>query len=219
MMLYHILFIVISLLESVYSCIRTLESHTKRRDFKCCQQYDERFLNRVEPPLATTSFGWSQKSGLKYYEERICPTHAIYECNINRNTNATEALIQFIDDNNTVIYENSDVEHIPILVYCVDGEWILNGQTFSAISCSESFMHTHEDPSKFHQYIEAFDKIVTKGKTWHFKALVMFPGLDKIPIITSFIKSRYFKNLKEMARLGIEQIEECKKTYNFNDEL
>uniref|UniRef100_A0A0N5C8P6 C6 domain-containing protein n=1 Tax=Strongyloides papillosus TaxID=174720 RepID=A0A0N5C8P6_STREA len=130
--------LILFIFYDAYACISFLRRQSLENEFECCPHVDEYNLPRSDPPAYSTSYGWSNSSGLKYYEERICPMYAIYECNLNKNKDGTKVMIQFVKNNDTVIYEDVGEEHVAILVSCVNKEWVLNSQTFTSITCSQT---------------------------------------------------------------------------------
>uniref|UniRef100_A0A0K0EJ43 C6 domain-containing protein n=1 Tax=Strongyloides stercoralis TaxID=6248 RepID=A0A0K0EJ43_STRER len=134
----HFLLLIILTVTHILGCLKTIKSQYPKDLNGCCPHVDEYNLPIADPPLHSTSYGWSNSSGLKYYEEIVCPTSAIYECNLNKNRPGKRVVIQFLQENNTIIYEDTDEEHTTTLVVCINGEWILNNKTFSSVTCTQN---------------------------------------------------------------------------------
>ncbi|CEF69996.1 Hypothetical protein SRAE_2000464000 [Strongyloides ratti] len=138
MLCFKIVFSFLFLLSSTFACFKSIKSQYPKDRSGCCPHVDEYNLPRSEPPINSTSYGWSNSSGLKYFEEIVCPMYAIYECSLNKHKYGSKVVIQFVQENDTIIHEDTGEKNVSILIKCINGKWILNDKTFSSVTCTQN---------------------------------------------------------------------------------
>uniref|UniRef100_A0A0N5C8P5 C-type lectin domain-containing protein n=1 Tax=Strongyloides papillosus TaxID=174720 RepID=A0A0N5C8P5_STREA len=109
----------------------------KENGDSCCVELDILNYSRVEPPYRSFSYGWSQESKLRNYVDSTCPLNGVFVCakDLKKLSNYTH--IQFLSSNGKIIYENSDESNVSIWVRCLNKNWLVEGKSFSAITCSQ----------------------------------------------------------------------------------
>uniref|UniRef100_A0A0N5A2B5 Cytochrome P450 n=1 Tax=Parastrongyloides trichosuri TaxID=131310 RepID=A0A0N5A2B5_PARTI len=149
--------------------------------------------------------------GKAWRDQRRLAIHFLKDLGMGKNI-MEEKILSAIDDTIKHIDSLRDNENIDIgkILHLTVGN-VITLMLFG-------YMHKYEDSKKFYQYVDVFDKFLLQMTNWHFKLLTCCPNLAKIPIIGEMIRGQYFKNTREIRKLTIEQINECKKIYNFNDE-
>uniref|UniRef100_A0A0K0EZ50 Cytochrome P450 18a1 (inferred by orthology to a D. melanogaster protein) n=1 Tax=Strongyloides venezuelensis TaxID=75913 RepID=A0A0K0EZ50_STRVS len=79
-------------------------------------------------------------------------------------------------------------------------------------------MYSNTEDSEFFEFTEALEDFQKSARTLEFTLLLLFPSIDKIPILNNFLYKRITRTQRKMRELGKLQLEKCKKTYNPDDE-
>uniref|UniRef100_A0A0K0FBU8 C6 domain-containing protein n=1 Tax=Strongyloides venezuelensis TaxID=75913 RepID=A0A0K0FBU8_STRVS len=133
---FNVTLLLISYLSYVYGCLPIKETTTTPPPV-CCESLKLAFA-RVKPVTGSTSAGWDQCSLLDRYNNDPCPSRGMFSCRLAPYTTAINTNLQLIQNNATVVYEFTQRDRSEIWVNCVNGEWKINGKSFTHVSCSQN---------------------------------------------------------------------------------
>ncbi|CEF60098.1 Hypothetical protein SRAE_X000183800 [Strongyloides ratti] len=128
---FNILVIFFTFISYVYGCFPIIVPETTPKPPVCCQPLKLGLIKRVPPIKGSYSSGWDQCSILNSYNNEPCPNRGMFTCRMAPYSNAIGTNLQLIKDNITVVEENHHADISEIWVTCVDGEWKINGKTFT----------------------------------------------------------------------------------------
>ncbi|CEF69995.1 Hypothetical protein SRAE_2000463900 [Strongyloides ratti] len=114
-----------------------LKDILKENESLCCTSLEDLNYSRIEPPIKSFSYGWSQESKLKNYVDSSCPMNGVFVCAKSIKFNSNYTHIQFLSNNGQILYENTDEANVSIWVRCLNKNWLIEGKLFSAITCSQ----------------------------------------------------------------------------------
>uniref|UniRef100_A0A0K0EZ51 Cytochrome P450 18a1 (inferred by orthology to a D. melanogaster protein) n=1 Tax=Strongyloides venezuelensis TaxID=75913 RepID=A0A0K0EZ51_STRVS len=80
------------------------------------------------------------------------------------------------------------------------------------------FMYSHTDNDEYFELIEAHENLIKLAGSWEIKLLSLIPFIDKISFLRNFLCRRVMGFLNKVKEMTNYQIEECKKSYNPDDE-
>uniref|UniRef100_A0A0K0FGA5 Cytochrome P450 18a1 (inferred by orthology to a D. melanogaster protein) n=1 Tax=Strongyloides venezuelensis TaxID=75913 RepID=A0A0K0FGA5_STRVS len=80
------------------------------------------------------------------------------------------------------------------------------------------FMYSHTDSEEYFEFIEAHENLLKLMTSWEIKLLSLIPFIDKISFLRNFLCRRVMGLLRKIKGMTNYQIEECKKSYNPDDE-
>uniref|UniRef100_A0A0N5C5W0 Cytochrome P450 18a1 (inferred by orthology to a D. melanogaster protein) n=1 Tax=Strongyloides papillosus TaxID=174720 RepID=A0A0N5C5W0_STREA len=79
-------------------------------------------------------------------------------------------------------------------------------------------MYCNAEDNEFFKFVKALEDFTKATMTWEFNLLVLFPFIDKIPILNSYLYGRITRTQKNMRDLSRIQVEKSKETYSPDDE-
>uniref|UniRef100_A0A0K0F0P7 Cytochrome P450 18a1 (inferred by orthology to a D. melanogaster protein) n=1 Tax=Strongyloides venezuelensis TaxID=75913 RepID=A0A0K0F0P7_STRVS len=79
-------------------------------------------------------------------------------------------------------------------------------------------VYFNTENNEFFEFAEAFEEFVKGTRGWEFRILFLFPIIDNIPIINTYLYKRITRKQRKMREISKIQVEKCKKTYKPDDE-
>uniref|UniRef100_A0A0K0FGA0 Cytochrome P450 18a1 (inferred by orthology to a D. melanogaster protein) n=1 Tax=Strongyloides venezuelensis TaxID=75913 RepID=A0A0K0FGA0_STRVS len=90
------------------------------------------------------------------------------------------------------------------------------GNVINLILFGSMFYSTKDN--EFFKFAEALEDFAKGASKWEFRVLLLFPSIDKIPILNNYLYKRITRTQRKMRELAKIQVEKCKKTYKPDDE-
>uniref|UniRef100_A0A0K0EM86 C6 domain-containing protein n=1 Tax=Strongyloides stercoralis TaxID=6248 RepID=A0A0K0EM86_STRER len=134
---FNIILYIVLFISYTYGCLPIIPPVTTPPPPDCCDPLTLNLKRRVPPPAGSFSAGWDQCSLLNSYSNEPCPTRGMFTCRVAPYSNSVNANLQLIQNNLTVVEEETNKDISEIWVNCVNGQWKINGKSFTHVSCSE----------------------------------------------------------------------------------
>uniref|UniRef100_A0A0N4ZM43 Cytochrome P450 n=1 Tax=Parastrongyloides trichosuri TaxID=131310 RepID=A0A0N4ZM43_PARTI len=80
------------------------------------------------------------------------------------------------------------------------------------------FIYKHDNAEKFYEFTSLFEQMIKGTRTWKMRIAILFPDINKIPILNKFISKPLMEIQRKIFEIHHTNIEKCKKTYNPNNE-
>uniref|UniRef100_A0A0N4Z5E6 Cytochrome P450 n=1 Tax=Parastrongyloides trichosuri TaxID=131310 RepID=A0A0N4Z5E6_PARTI len=106
--------------------------------------------------------------------------------------------------------KNMNTVDIPHIIQLTVGN-VINGILFG-------FSYKYDDADNFFKFRDLVDQFFAMSNSLRFRLLILFPEIDNIPILNTFLTRPLTNITKKIHDLNRVNFEKCKKSYNPDDE-
>uniref|UniRef100_A0A0K0FGA2 Cytochrome P450 18a1 (inferred by orthology to a D. melanogaster protein) n=1 Tax=Strongyloides venezuelensis TaxID=75913 RepID=A0A0K0FGA2_STRVS len=79
-------------------------------------------------------------------------------------------------------------------------------------------MYSNTQDNEFFKFTKAIEEFIKGSQRWEFRILILFPFIDRIPILNKYLYKRITRSQRKMRKLAKIQVKNSRKTFNPDDE-